>query len=66
MTPREQSGTGAPAKRDHRQEVTDSIIKMLEQYGLDVDRSWRRGPSIYPQSSAICFPNIPQATRRIC
>jgi antirestriction protein ArdC len=30
MSPREQSISSVPAKRDHRQEVTDSIVKMLE------------------------------------
>ena len=30
MTPREQSSSAPPTKRDHRQEVTDSIVKMLE------------------------------------
>ena len=30
MNPREQSSSGTPAKRDHRQEVTDAIVKMLE------------------------------------
>lgn len=29
MTPRDQNGA-VPAKRDHRQEVTDSIVRMLE------------------------------------
>jgi hypothetical protein len=33
MTPREQSHGPAPVKRDHRQEVTDSIVKMLEDGG---------------------------------
>ncbi len=40
MTPREQSGTGAPAKRDHRQEVTDSIIKMLEDGVAPWQKPW--------------------------
>jgi hypothetical protein len=31
MTPREKSISGPPTKRDHRQEVTDSIVKMLEE-----------------------------------
>ena len=31
MSPREESNITAPAKRDHRQEVTDSIVKMLEE-----------------------------------
>lgn len=40
MTPREQSGTGAPARRDHRQEVTDSIIKMLEDGVAPWQKPW--------------------------
>lgn len=31
MSPREQSNSATPAKRDHRQEVTDSIVRMLEE-----------------------------------
>src|SRR4051812_26829023 len=30
MTPREQNGVNAGARRDHRQEVTDLIVRMLE------------------------------------
>ena len=40
MTSREQSGTGAPARRDHRQEVTDSIIKMLEDGVAPWQKPW--------------------------
>jgi len=40
MTQREQSGTGAPARRDHRQEVTDSIIKMLEDGVAPWQKPW--------------------------
>ena len=40
MTPREQSSTAAPARRDHRQEVTDSIIKMLEDGVAPWQKPW--------------------------
>ena len=39
MSPREQSAA-APAKRDHRQEVTDSIIKMLEDGVAPWQKPW--------------------------
>ena len=40
MTPREQnSGVGA-SKRDHRQEVTDSIIRMLEDGVAPWQKPW--------------------------
>ena len=40
MTPREQSGSAAPAKRDHRQEVTDSIVQMLEDGVAPWQKPW--------------------------
>src|SRR5437764_7646430 len=40
MSPREQSSTAAPSKRDHRQEVTDSIIKMLEEGVAPWQKPW--------------------------
>src|SRR5579885_1179217 len=40
MSPREQLGTAAPAKRDHRQEVTDSIVKMLEDGVAPWQKPW--------------------------
>src|ERR1700689_3902534 len=40
MTPREQSSSAPPTKRDHRQEVTDSIIKMLEDGVAPWQKPW--------------------------
>ena len=40
MNPREQLGAAAPAKRDHRQEVTDSIVKMLEDGVAPWQKPW--------------------------
>ncbi|MCU1262626.1 MAG: hypothetical protein JWO80_5511 [Bryobacterales bacterium] len=40
MSPREQLGGAAPAKRDHRQEVTDSIVKMLEDGVAPWQKPW--------------------------
>ena len=40
MSPREQLGAAAPAKRDHRQEVTDSIVKMLEDGVAPWQKPW--------------------------
>src|SRR3978361_745921 len=40
MSPREQLGSAAPAKRDHRQEVTDSIVKMLEDGVAPWQKPW--------------------------
>jgi len=40
MTPREQSNGPAPVKRDHRQEVTDSIVKMLEDGVAPWQKPW--------------------------
>ena len=40
MSPREQSNLVAPAKRDHRQEVTDSIVKMLEEGVAPWQKPW--------------------------
>jgi antirestriction protein ArdC len=39
MTPREQPNA-TPAKRDHRQEVTDSIVKMLEEGVAPWQKPW--------------------------
>src|SRR5438874_1272534 len=39
MSPREVSNT-APVKRDHRQEVTDSIVKMLEEGVAPWQKPW--------------------------
>src|SRR5437763_14336386 len=39
MSPREES-TAVPAKRDHRQEVTDSIVKMLEEGVAPWQKPW--------------------------
>ena len=40
MSPREQSNSAALAKRDHRQEVTDSIVKMLEDGVAPWQKPW--------------------------
>jgi antirestriction protein ArdC len=40
MTPRQESNTTTPAKRDHRQEVTDSIVKMLEDGVAPWQKPW--------------------------
>ena len=40
MTPREQSSSAPPTKRDHRQEVTDSIVKMLEEGVAPWQKPW--------------------------
>ena len=40
MTPREQSSSATPTKRDHRQEVTDSIVKMLEDGVAPWQKPW--------------------------
>src|SRR5947199_9824154 len=40
MTPRQELDTVAPAKRDHRQEVTDSIVKMLEEGVAPWQKPW--------------------------
>ena len=40
MTPREQSSSVTPTKRDHRQEVTDSIVKMLEDGVAPWQKPW--------------------------
>ena len=40
MTPREQSNGPAPVKRDHRQEVTDSIVNMLEDGVAPWQKPW--------------------------
>jgi antirestriction protein ArdC len=40
MTPREQSHGPAPVKRDHRQEVTDSIVTMLEDGVAPWQKPW--------------------------
>ena len=40
MIPQDQSSTPAPAKRDHRQEVTDSIVKMLEDGVAPWQKPW--------------------------
>ena len=40
MTPREQSSSAPPTKRDHRQEVTDSIVKMLEDGVAPWQKPW--------------------------
>jgi antirestriction protein ArdC len=39
MSPREES-TAVPTKRDHRQEVTDSIVKMLEEGVAPWQKPW--------------------------
>ena len=40
MTPREQSNSATSTKRDHRQEVTDSIVKMLEEGVAPWQKPW--------------------------
>src|SRR4051795_6499469 len=40
MTPHDQSGGKPPAKRDHRQEVTDSIVRMLEDGVAPWQKPW--------------------------
>jgi antirestriction protein ArdC len=40
MTPREQNGGNGVARRDHRQEVTDSIIRMLEDGVAPWQKPW--------------------------
>ena len=40
MIPRGQSNSAAPAKRDHRQEVTNSIVKMLEEGVAPWQKPW--------------------------
>src|SRR3954447_9857043 len=40
MSPHEQSGSAATVKRDHRQEVTDSIVKMLEDGVAPWQKPW--------------------------
>ena len=40
MTPRQESNAAVPAKRDHRQEVTDSIVKMLEEGVAPWQKPW--------------------------
>jgi antirestriction protein ArdC len=40
MSTREQSNTATAAKRDHRQEVTDSIVKMLEEGVAPWQKPW--------------------------
>jgi antirestriction protein ArdC len=40
MSPREQLESAAPTKRDHRQEVTDSIVKMLEDGVAPWQKPW--------------------------
>jgi hypothetical protein len=40
MTPREQSSSAPPTKRDHRQEVTDSIVKMLKDGVAPWQKPW--------------------------
>src|ERR1700744_5860208 len=40
MTPHEQSSSTTPTKRDHRQEVTDSIVKMLEEGVAPWQKPW--------------------------
>jgi antirestriction protein ArdC len=40
MSPHEQNGGKPPAKRDHRQEVTDSIVRMLEDGVAPWQKPW--------------------------
>lgn len=40
MNSREQSNDASPAKRDHRQEVTDSIVKVLEEGVAAWQKPW--------------------------
>ena len=40
MTPREQSSSAPSTKRDHRQEVTDFIVKMLEEGVAPWQKPW--------------------------
>lgn len=40
MTPREQNGGNGAPKRDHRQEVTDSIVRMLEDGIAPWQKPW--------------------------
>ena len=40
MTPRQATIETRPEKRDHRQEVTDSIIKMLEDGVAPWQKPW--------------------------
>ena len=40
MSPREQSNTSTLAKRDHRQEVTNSIVRMLEEGVAPWQKPW--------------------------
>src|SRR5258706_5239516 len=40
MSPRQEENTAAPVKRDHRQEVTDSIVKMLEDGVAPWQKPW--------------------------
>ena len=43
MTPHEQSISATSSKRDHRQEVTDSIVKMLEEGAAPWQKPWESG-----------------------
>jgi antirestriction protein ArdC len=40
MSPRQEPNKTAPTKRDHRQEVTDSIVKMLEEGVAPWQKPW--------------------------
>jgi antirestriction protein ArdC len=40
MSPHEQNGGKPPAKRDHRQEVTDSIVRMFEDGVAPWQKPW--------------------------
>jgi len=45
MSPRAES-TAVPAKRDHRQEVTDSIVKMLEEGVAPWQKPWESAGTV--------------------
>src|SRR4051794_30407265 len=67
MSPREESAA-VPTKRDHRQEVTDSIVKMLEEgvapwqkpwesagmpFNLTTDNAYRGGNAIHLMATGL-------------
>jgi antirestriction protein ArdC len=73
MTPREQSNGPAPVKRDHRQEVTDSIVKTLEDgvapwqkpwesagmpFNPTTDKAYRGGNAVHLMATGLdCLPS---------
>ena len=70
MSAREQGGVDATPKRDHRQEVTDSIVKMLEEgvapwqkpwesagmpFNPTTDKAYRGGNAVHLMATGIAY-----------